>query len=207
MIEEQVLCIKRNNLPKNWLQTRLSLPITWENFTSAAVGLTAEFQPRSQIENDPSFKQLIPYILLSDKQKKLAFYQRTGSEKRLLGCYSVGIGGHIRDADFTDSTFSWPELRFHALKRELEEELPGFLLESPPDFLGLINEEITKVGHSHLGLVFMIKNVDSENLVIGEELKTLQWSEAELLKQSDHFNFEIWSELAFELFSGQPPQT
>lgn len=199
MTDENVLCLKRTSLPQSWLQQRLSLPMTWNAFLEATGCLKAEFQPRNSVENNPDYKQLIPYILLFDKQGRLAFYQRRGSEKRLLGCYSVGIGGHIRDDDFTGSRFSWNELQAKALQRELEEELPGFSMKSPPSFLGLINEEMTKVGHSHLGLVFTIKNIDSAKIRVGKELETLQWAEPGFLRQAKHFRFEIWSELALQL--------
>jgi predicted NUDIX family phosphoesterase len=69
--------------------------------------------------------------------------------------------------------------------------------------LGLINEEITRVGHSHLGLVYLFRDIDSENLVVGEELLALQWMEPKFLFSKSGHSFEIWSELAFELLKNQ----
>jgi predicted NUDIX family phosphoesterase len=202
MADENVLCIKQKDLPTDWLKERLSLDLSWHDFLQLATGLKAEFMPRNVIENNADYKQLIPYVLLSDQLGRTAFYRRCGSEKRLDGCFSIGIGGHIRDDDFTDAVFSWNELREKALQRELQEELPGFAPPASPLFLGLINEELTKVGHSHLGLVYLFENIDSENLVVGEELGQLNWAEPKQLFKEGQRHFEIWSELAFELISG-----
>lgn len=199
MTDESILCVKRKNLPKSWLKECLSQRLTWSEFIAIASKLEVEFRPRRICENDANFKQLIPYILLIDRHEKMAFYQRSGSEKRLNGCFSIGIGGHIRDDDFSNSVFSWAELQEKALQRELAEELPGFIPQAPPEFIGLINEEITRVGHSHLGLVYLIKSVDSANLVIGEELRTLEWTEPKNLMANGRRKFEIWSELALNI--------
>ena len=59
------------------------------------------FQPRGPMETDPSFKQLIPYVLLqwtNEQGEVMLFtYTRGGGsgEKRLHAKRSVGIGGHI----------------------------------------------------------------------------------------------------------------
>src|SRR5262245_47896142 len=61
---------------------------------------TFSFRPRYEVETDPSFKQLIPYIVL--KCGELVFQYRRGSsgtEKRLEALRSIGIGGHISEAD------------------------------------------------------------------------------------------------------------
>ena len=58
------------------------------------------FRPRSAVETDPAFKQLIPYVVLRCGGD-LFHYRRgsAGTEKRLAALRSVGIGGHIGEAD------------------------------------------------------------------------------------------------------------
>src|SRR5688500_10825301 len=58
------------------------------------------FRPRREVETDPSFKQLIPYVVLR-YGGELFHYRRGGSgtEKRLAALRSVGIGGHISEGD------------------------------------------------------------------------------------------------------------
>ena len=58
------------------------------------------YRPRSDVETDPSFKQLIPYVVLRCGGE-LFHYTRgtTGSEARLLAKRSIGLGGHISRED------------------------------------------------------------------------------------------------------------
>lgn len=196
---EEVLCVSRNDLPLNWLPEADLVRITWSEFLARLTGAVKPlFIARHLVENDRLYKQIIPYILLRDKTGKLAVYCRQGSETRLNGCFSLAVGGHIRREDFTVGAFSWAELGSKALLRELEEELPGFAPTFPPEFLGLINEEKTPVGNTHVGLVFIYNNVDAALIVPGEELRTLEWVEPCDLIAVEH-KFELWSSLALKL--------
>ena len=58
------------------------------------------FLKRKDAETNPAYKQLIPYALLHCGSD--VFVYRRGkllAEKRLLGNYSLGIGGHISVTD------------------------------------------------------------------------------------------------------------
>jgi len=62
------------------------------------------FRPRSLVEDDPSFKQLIPYVILecNDENETRLFRYTRGKgqgEKRLHALQSIGIGGHISVED------------------------------------------------------------------------------------------------------------
>src|SRR6266508_968664 len=72
-----------------------------EDYCAAVLDPSAfQFRPRSEVETDPSFKQLIPYVVLRCGGD-LFHYRRgsAGTEKRLQALRSVGIGGHISEAD------------------------------------------------------------------------------------------------------------
>src|SRR5947209_1928580 len=58
------------------------------------------FRPRREVETDPSFKQIIPYVVLTC-DGRVFHYRRgaAGTEARLTTLRSVGIGGHISEAD------------------------------------------------------------------------------------------------------------
>ena len=68
------------------------------------------YEPRPQMEEDPSFKQLIPYVLFrhtdADGIVRIFQYTRGGGqgEKRLHAKRSVGIGGHISTEDSSAGT-------------------------------------------------------------------------------------------------------
>src|SRR5437763_15708509 len=58
------------------------------------------YRPRGEVETDPSFKQLIPYVVLRCAGE-LFHYTRgaSGAETRLRALRSVGLGGHITRED------------------------------------------------------------------------------------------------------------
>lgn len=112
------------------------------------------FQPRSEMETDPSYKQLIPYVLLqwTDEQgvTKLFTYTRGGGggEARLHAKRSVGIGGHISREDAAGGSDPYAT----GMQRELQEEIQ--LESSYQEFRdGLIYDPSTDVGKVHLGVV------------------------------------------------------
>ena len=63
------------------------------------------YRPRATMESDPSYKQLIPYVLLchQDAENGATVFQYTRGkgqgESRLHSKRSVGIGGHISSED------------------------------------------------------------------------------------------------------------
>jgi len=59
------------------------------------------FLLRDDAEEDPSFKQIIPYAIFRYQDRFLHYVRGGGSgEKRLASKGSIGIGGHINDTDF-----------------------------------------------------------------------------------------------------------
>ncbi len=112
------------------------------------------FQPRGPMETDPSFKQLIPYVLLewtaADGTVMLFTYTRGGGsgESRLHAKRSVGIGGHISEEDAAGGADPYTT----GMHRELAEEikLDSGYRETRE---GLIYDPSNEVGQVHLGVV------------------------------------------------------
>src|SRR5207248_645188 len=104
------------------------------------------YRPRSQVETDPSYKQLIPYVVLR-WQDQVFHYTRgkRATETRLQALRSIGVGGHIAADDSTLFDTPYREAMF----REVGEEV---VLESAYEerCLGLINDDSTPVGQVHL---------------------------------------------------------
>ena len=115
------------------------------------------YRPRSEMEEDPSFKQLIPYVIFQhiDEQgiTRIFKYTRGGGqgEKRLHDKVSIGIGGHISSIDQDAEELS-PYAE--GMRRELEEEV---VIDTPyhQRIVGLINDDETEVGQVHLGIVHL----------------------------------------------------
>src|SRR5437867_5894835 len=85
------------------------------------------YRPRHEVEEDPGFKQLIPYVIFRHEDaagRELVFQYTRGKgqgEGRLHSKRSIGIGGHISadDAQGDESRNPYEE----GLRRELAEEV------------------------------------------------------------------------------------
>lgn len=154
------------------------------------------FVPRPEAEEDPSLKQLIPYVVVTCGEKILHYRRGSGSgEKRLLKKGSVGIGGHINDGDGLGDAFDAAAYQ-RALLRELQEELsiPGPFVECP---LALLNDDSNPVGAVHLGIVHQCRLADSRVTANEEGVAELGFlTPGELAAR--HKDLETWSQLVLE---------
>jgi predicted NUDIX family phosphoesterase len=152
-----------------------------------------QFRPRFEVETDPGFKQLIPYVVLKHGLS-LFQYRRgsTGTEKRLEALRSIGIGGHISEQDARGGDDAY---RTGMMRELLEEvEIGGEWTER---FMGFINDDRTPVGSVHLGVVHLLElstaDVKSKESALADGGFT---PIAELLAQTDQF--ETWSQFVLE---------
>src|ERR1700745_1734225 len=109
------------------------------------------YRPRSEVETDPSFKQLIPYVIL--KWQDQVFHYTRGkraTDTRLQALRSIGVGGHISAED--NSLFESPYRE--AMFREVAEEV-DLATSYREHCVGLINDDSTPVGQVHLGIVHL----------------------------------------------------
>ena len=144
-----------------------------------------EFKSRDLMEEDPNYKQIIPYIVYYTDTKVFLMQRRAeASEQRLKNKLSVGIGGHIRSTDMSsDSVIDWA-------KREFEEEVE-FKGESTSKILGLVNDDSNAVGQVHLGVIIGTYST-SEDIKVKSELKS---GELVLMSEIDNYleDMEEWS--------------
>src|SRR5258707_1069554 len=84
------------------------------------------YRARHEVEQDPSFKQLIPYVIFlhTDSQGRRSVFQYTRGkgqgEGRLHSKRSVGVGGHISSEDAGAEA---GHAYFEGMRRELDEEV------------------------------------------------------------------------------------
>lgn len=153
------------------------------------------FRSRALVEEDPSFKQIIPYVIVRHGERHLQM-QRTNrqTEKRLHGKCSIGVGGHINDLETVGSN----QNVLHAgLERELEEEIHLLGKRRSLDLAGIISDDSTPVGQVHLGLVFVLET-DSPDFRVNEpDLMTAEWADLDQLKAC-YERMETWSQIAFD---------
>ena len=197
---ESVLCIKRKRLPASWVQEKSVIPLELDVFDKNCSASGFKFINRPDAEKDPSYKQIIPYIILQTKDfEKTAIYNRQGSEQRLHDLWSIGIGGHINPVDMKIQNNSFLQILITGMERELDEELYRRHKKDHQRFIGVISEDITDVGKVHLGAVFRILTNSPEKFIPGPELFQFTWEKTDKV---EHLNLELWSKLALELISG-----
>jgi predicted NUDIX family phosphoesterase len=156
-----------------------------------------QFLPRSMVEDDPGFKQIIPYVVFRWRDTAFCYTRgKTQGEARLHRLRSLGVGGHVseEDADGRKSLDAYES----AMRREIDEEVeiksPGHVCR-----VGLINDDSTPVGQVHLGVVHLF-DLEHPRVVPRE----VGLAEAEFLPLSTIWDirgeFETWSQICVESF-------
>lgn len=152
-----------------------------------------EVKRRGDMEEDPSYKQLISYCLLENENDEILVYQRLsgGGEERLHGQSSVGVGGHMNNVVGADSINE--VLRVNA-QRELNEEV-GLSEDRSQnmEYIGFINDDTNAVGKVHIGVVFKIKVKSSDVEVRETDTLKINWISQDEINDLNHF--ESWSAL------------
>ncbi len=160
------------------------------------------FRPRSQMESDPSYKQLIPYILLQYKdssgQPFLFTYTRGKGqgEARLHAKRSIGIGGHISEEDAAGGADPYET----GMRRELDEEVT-IHSEFRETRMGLIYDSSTEVGRVHLGVVHRFELVRPDVKSNEDDLSHTSFASIDELKK-DRDRLEVWSQLCLDSLYG-----
>jgi predicted NUDIX family phosphoesterase len=155
----------------------------------------ATFRPRSEVEDDPSWKQIIPYVVFRSGEEVFCYTRgKSGGEARLRRRRSLGVGGHVAEEDADGrGTIDAYEM---ALRRELDEEVevasPGTLRR-----VGLINDDATPVGRVHLGVVHLFE-LDRPAVIPREDALAEPGFVAVDHLRADWDQFETWSQICID---------
>ena len=153
----------------------------------------ASYRPRNEMEQDPSFKQLIPYCIFQCKGQVFSYRRGNGpGEARLHAKKSVGVGGHVSTLDLNGEGSAYHE----GMKREIEEEV-HLDANWTERCVGLINDDETEVGKVHLGIVHIF-DLDSTQVTPREKsMIDAEFAPPEqLMRELDEF--ETWSRICLE---------
>jgi predicted NUDIX family phosphoesterase len=157
------------------------------------------FRKRSELEEDPSFKQVIPYAVISNKESFYLFKRTSGQrEKRLHNKLHLGVGGHMNPGRSNEPN---EQYLINELKRELFEEvrlLNDCLIENI-EFIGFINDDSISVSRVHIGLLYDI-HLSNKDVVVNETDKmTADWiDKTDLVEYYEEM--ETWTKIAFDYY-------
>ena len=156
-----------------------------------------QYLPRSKVEDDPSFKQIIPYVVFQCRDTVFCYTRgKSQGEARLHRLRSLGVGGHVseEDAEGRKSLEAYES----AMRREIDEEVE---IKSPGRVqrVGLINDDSTPVGQVHLGVVHLFELEHPDVRPREEGLAEAEFLPLESVRKL-RGEFETWSQICVESF-------
>jgi predicted NUDIX family phosphoesterase len=194
-VPEKVLCVKREHIFPDG---------AWHGFVTenlerheAVIREHHLFMPRAEVEDDPAYQQIIPYVVFHHRDRYFLTHRlRASAERRLRKQFSLGIGGHINPGDLKGG-----DPIQDGLRREWEEEV---IYDGRFDatLLGLLNDDSSPVSKVHLGVVFLVEG-DRPAIAIRETDKLA----GELLTLNEmriyYLGMESWSQIVYDRLTGE----
>src|SRR5260221_9279677 len=114
---ESVLCVRRDDIFPDG---------AWHGFVSEGLERHQQvireshfFKPRAEVEDDPTYQQIIPYVVFHHGDRYFLTHRlRASAERRLRKQYSLGVGGHINPGDLSSG-----DPIHDGMRREFAEEV------------------------------------------------------------------------------------
>lgn len=194
--DEQILVVPRTALFPDGAWHGLAA-INAENF-SATVTTHGQFLPRAEMEVNPAYKQIIPYLIFEYNGRYFMMERRAeASEQRLKSKLSLGIGGHIRseDIDGTDIA-TWAA-------REFEEEV-SYSGSYTIELIGALNDDSNAVGEVHVGVVYLLRGNSDQIAIKSEHKSGMLLTLEECLSMKERF--ENWSQIVLDFLANKSAQ-
>jgi predicted NUDIX family phosphoesterase len=188
--DERVLVVPRAAIvpAEGWLGVRR------QGIAAALAAVTRDgfFMRRGDAEQDPTHKQVIPYLVLRDGERWFLMRRtRAGGDERLHDRWSIGVGGHLNPGDGDVAG---------CLRREWAEELRA---DFEPVFtpIGLLNDDTTSVGAVHVGFVYLA-DAAGRGVAIRETDKLSGGFATTDEVAAVRDGMETWSSLVFDALRG-----
>lgn len=155
-------------------------------------------------EKDPSFQQIIPYVVLIHNGK-IFLYERPSkgvtNEDRYSRKLSIGLGGHIEPIDESEDD---KDLIVKSIQREIQEEV-GYYEKLFVNHKGYINftPKVIETSNQdldlfHFGVIFTAE-IKENNFTSNKEVVHGSFKTKEELKSSEVYNrLENWSRVLVE---------
>jgi predicted NUDIX family phosphoesterase len=155
---------------------------------------------RGDAEENPNYKQPIPYVAIKRGNEIFTYRRLTGGgETRLHNQISLGVGGHLNNVEGLD----FYGVLADGLQRELEEELFINKDKLTLTTVGLINDDENEVGKVHIGMLVIGELSLDEEVSVQETDQLLgEWIKIEDLKTPEVYNsLETWSQFVADILN------
>lgn len=147
------------------------------------------FLEREKAEEDPRFKQVIPYIVFRHQGKVLRYTRtKAGGDSRLHSKDSIGIGGHVNDGDGPTPYVAY----MGGIRREIDEEIVAKIDFNTVQLIGCVYDPSTPIGSVHFGMVYIAEVINPEVSSKDPAISDLRWMSREELYDS-YESLEDWS--------------
>jgi predicted NUDIX family phosphoesterase len=149
----------------------------------------SKFVDRGPAETDETHRQIIVYDIY-ETDKYFFTYRRRWGDDRLVGRWSVGVGGHVNAEDARDKVGLGGLDR--ARDRERAEELGEFRIHKI-EYAGVVYSDARPVDRAHLGIVMHHHCGDMPAPPHRDWPEHRMATAAELARDVD--KFEVWSQI------------
>lgn len=148
---------------------------------------------RSLAEEDPTYKQLIPYAVLVSGSSVYCYSRgKKGGESRLHDLLSLGVGGHICREDGNRGIEAYEA----GFARELDEEVE-ILGTYESRIVGLLHDPRTPVGNVHVGIVHLLELTSTGVVARDPALAGASFMSIEEVREKKDL-FETWSQFVID---------
>ncbi len=194
MAEENVLVVSADRF-QHFAQGKTGLIPTNVDGVNHLLAGELTFRPRSEVEEDESWRQIIPYCILRYNRYVFRYTRgKASGEQRLRLKKSIGIGGHINNRDGNLGLFAIE----NAINRELHEEVPYRATIQEKDLFGLLYDDSDAVGRVHVGIAINVRLGDP--MAVANERESLMDSGFSHIKAiaAERELYENWSKLCID---------
>ncbi|MEM1493909.1 hypothetical protein [Bacillus velezensis] len=201
-MDEIILAAPRSDVFQNEMLTFQGVNSEDERIVNIMAQIEAHFFEirRGDAEEDPRFKQPIPYVVIR-RDDEVFVYERLagGGESRLHNKLSLGFGGHMNPMEGAASF--WEVLKQNT-DRELAEEL--YIREEDKQnivTLGLINDDENDVGKVHIGILSALQLASAAQVEVKEKDQIAgRWMKLSELKEENVYQrLEAWSQFVADI--------
>ena len=169
-MQQKIMCIKSNILFKKGKWNAMQLKNL--DYYYKLLCEKSQFRKRQDLEDDTSYKQIIPQVILEHDNTYFLHRQVSANEKRLNSFCPLPLGGHVEQFDQNKKN----DIIQTALLRELHEEVNLKSKIIDKKFIGLVYlEDENPVNHVHVGLLYIFK-LDGTDVEMNEDsLEKIGW--------------------------------